>query len=159
MGISKFQTQKLGQMAGNGWKSLFKGQKWSILKYKMTQIWVFLLIDSIFYSIWANQKVLWDLWFIFLVKHVQWGRNGIYLGEDQKFFFIYLGVDGNHFFQILLLFSIKTPKFRVGSILLGSALTEHVSKDCSAWLYLNDFSKILFEVQSVLFFSSHYTAG
>ena len=48
----------------------------------------------------------------------------------SEFFFINLGEDRNHFFLILLLFSIKIPKFRGGLILRSSpvppSLTQHV---------------------------------
>ena len=48
--------------------------------------------------------------------HFQWGRNGIYLGEDWKKISILVRIRTN-FSQILLLFSIEFPKFRWGSIL------------------------------------------
>ena len=73
----------------------------------------FLLIDSIFYSIWwANQKVLWDLWFIFLVKHVskdcsgmirpQWFFQNTFWGSISFIFFVTL-------YCRIILFIVSTP--------------------------------------------------
>ena len=72
----------------------------------------------------------------------QWGRNGIYLGEDRNFFFINLGEDRNHFFQILLLFSIKIPKFRGGLILRSSSVPPSLINPSS------QSSKILWKIMS-----------